>query len=224
MFLTAGQRKEFKCWQFQMNWLKHPLTHILHKDTYTLHRGVTVYLFNSPMFHLVPAGLSAWQTGAELGWTRASPNWLTHHSIKRIVCVCGDIMILYAALSKILYRTFLQMRCCLASFILIMYPPLLAWERAPPPPPPPPFSGSCICFVLILLMRETAIIAGASFDPQQTKTKKKSLSYVDSLLFLSLPSSSLGSSLASLTLKIRSVRGWGQWGCEGSMLQMYKSD
>lgn len=34
-------------------------------------------------------------------------------------------------------------------------------------------SGSCICFVLILLMRETALIARASFDPQQKKQEKK---------------------------------------------------
>lgn len=53
--------------------------------------------------------------------------------------------------------------------------------------------------MLILLMRETALIARASFDPQQKKQeKKKRLSYVDGPLFLSPTSLSLGSSLASL--------------------------
>lgn len=70
------------------------------------------------------------------------------------------------------------MSCRFSLLVPVMYPPVLAWERTPPPPAP--FSGgpsrSCICFLLILLMGETALIAGAGFDPQQTKTKKH-LSY-----------------------------------------------
>lgn len=50
-------------------------------------------------------------------------------------------------------------------------------------------------------MREIAIIVGVSFDPQQMKTKKKYLSYLGGVLFLSLPSFSLSSSFASLPLR-----------------------
>ena len=88
-------------------------------------------------------------------------------------------------------------------------------------------SGSCICFVLILLMRETALIARASFDPQQKKQrkkKKKRLSYVDGPLFLSPTSPSLGSSLASLPR--RSVMSEDEVNevVQGGMQHTWKSD
>lgn len=86
-------------------------------------------------------------------------------------------------------------------------------------------SGSCICFVLILLMRETALIARASFDPQQKKQeKKKRLSYVDGPLFLSPTSLSLGSSLASLPR--RSVMSEDEVNevVQGGMQHTWKSD
>lgn len=66
-------------------------------------------------------------------------------------------------------------------------PPVLAWERGPSSSSSlqRETARTCVCLLLILRMREKALIAGASFDPQQMKTKKH-LSYLESPLLLSL--------------------------------------
>lgn len=93
-----------------------------------------------------------------------------------------------------------RMRCHLAAH--------LSWHGNGAP------ARTCVCLLLILRMREKALIAGASFDPQQMKTKKH-LSYLESplLLSLSVSVSRLIPRLAAQTTC--NIGQWGHWGCGG---------
>ena len=136
-----------------------------HEQRHTPRRVVTVYLFKSPVFHLL------WCSTEQKASPKKRP---ITASKERFVCVRISHS-LTKHFAKYLTRYFPNE----LSFLPLCSPPELALERAPPPPFRGKWRGpsrSCICFVLILLMRETALISGASFDPQQTKTKKH-LSY-----------------------------------------------
>lgn len=184
--------------------------------THTTHRVVTVHLFNSPVFHLVPAGLSVWQTGVELGWTRASPNILAHHSIKRMVCV-GDIMILRAAPKY--FTGYFPNEVSFSLLVHVSYPPVLAWELAPPPPETAKARSE-----LRSLLTNPPYGRDSSYSRSQlwspTDEDKKTLKLLRQPPF-SFTSFFVSRLIPRLTApKIRNVGRWGQWGCGGQWPHM----
>ncbi len=92
--------------------------------------------------------LSSWHTGVHLGGMRASPNILTHHSMKRLVCkcvcmcvcewvcVCVCVWVSWSYLQRFpkYFTGYFPNEESFSLLLLVTHPPLPALERAPPPP------------------------------------------------------------------------------------------
>lgn len=147
IFVSVSQGEEFR--QFWNNfWLKRPLTRVTAQGQTSMQTRLQGG--RCALVQLLTVSSCTWWviclTDGSCGWlSRGIPQ---PKGIKRAVCackiVCGDVMILYTTLSKILYQIFSKW----GTVLLVSYTPVQGMGM----PPPPSFTSvgdSCVCFVLI---------------------------------------------------------------------------